>query len=151
MGGTSWFSRAFSRASKSKEGRTVKKSERERAVEAVEAAAAARGGAAREADAARADAATELGRDAKRRMRVEDFEPLKLIGRGAFGACAMGEGDGATDDATTENIPRRDERLTRRARGRWRRRGATGETEGYGRDFCDEETEKVRDGSTRTG
>ena len=47
MGGTSWFSRAFSRASKSKEGRTVKKSERERAVEAVEAAAARGGGGAR--------------------------------------------------------------------------------------------------------
>ena len=50
------------------------------------------GGVGRATPAAEADAAEEdangggVGKAAAKKMRVEDFEPLKLIGRGAFGA-----------------------------------------------------------------
>ena len=87
MGKDTWFSRTVAKmSSKARASRTPRgaTSEREREGERAET---------RDRDAARArDGTTPVERESGTRkgkgekMCVEDFEPLKLIGRGAFGA-----------------------------------------------------------------
>lgn len=82
-GGTSWFSRTFGKAS-------TKKSKAKTGKEASETASASTEA---EADGATAVAASSpeaevssAASETVKKMCVDDFEPLKLIGRGAFGA-----------------------------------------------------------------
>lgn len=82
-GGTSWFSRTFGKAS-------TKKGKAKTGKEAPEvtADAEARGGSTVAASSPEATVAS-VASDTGKKMCVDDFEPLKLIGRGAFGACGF--------------------------------------------------------------
>lgn len=81
-GGTSWFSRTFGKASTKKGKATTGKEASETAVAEASVGATA---AASAPEAVVASAASDTGK----KMCVDDFEPLKLIGRGAFGACGF--------------------------------------------------------------